>query len=142
MNEMVWIWFIVLIAALILEFITVDFVSMWFAIAAVPIIVISWIWPELIYLQVILFFVIGFALMILTRPLLVRYFRKNIVATNVDAYIGKEAIVKELITPTKDGAVLFESLIWTAVSKEEINPDTLVKILAVEGNKLIVTKIK
>ncbi|MFA5693066.1 MAG: NfeD family protein [Acholeplasmataceae bacterium] len=142
MNEMVWIWFVVLIAALVLEFITVDFVSMWFAIAAVPIIVIAWIWPELIYLQVILFFVIGFLLMILTRPLLVRYFRKNVVSTNVDSYIGKEAIVKELITPTKNGTVLFESLIWTAVSKEEISPNTLVKILAVEGNKLIVSKIK
>ena len=85
---------------------------------------------------------IGFILLGFTRPLLLKYFKKNIIETNVDAYIGKEAIVKEEITPIKNGTVLFESLIWTAIADEDIKIDTLVEIVAVEGNKLKVIKQK
>lgn len=142
MNDMIWVWLVVLILALIIEFITVDFVTIWFALSAIPTVFVAWLAPNNYYLQIIVFFLIGFILLGFTRPLLLKYFKKNIIDTNVDAYIGKEAIVKEEITPIKNGTVLFESLIWTAIADEDIKIDTLVEIVAVEGNKLKVIKQK
>src|SRR5690606_10888385 len=93
-------------------------------------------------LQVIVFFLTGFVLMFLTRPFLIKYFKKNMVSTNVDSYVGKLAIVIKEISPMLRGQVDFENMNWTAISSEDIEVGSTVKILAIEGNKFIVTKIK
>lgn len=140
-EYMIWVWLIVFIFMLVLEFITTDFVSVWFAISAIPTIIITLIFKELIWLQITIFFVVGFLLMLLIRKYVVRYTKKNIVSTNVDSYIGKNAIVTETIRPDLKGLVSFENDIWTAISNEEIDKGDMVKIIAIEGNKFIVTKI-
>lgn len=140
-EYMIWVWLIVFIFMLVLEFITTDFVSVWFAISAIPTIIITLIFKELIWLQITTFFVVGFLLMLLIRKYVVRYTKKNIVSTNVDSYIGKNAIVTETIRPDLKGLVSFENDTWTAISNEEIDKGDMVKIIAIEGNKFIVTKI-
>ena len=54
-EYMVWIWLIVLIVMLVLEFMTADFLTVWFAISAVPTVVIAAIWPQLVWIQVLFF---------------------------------------------------------------------------------------
>jgi len=140
-EYMIWFWLFVFIVTVIVEFVTVEFVSIWFALAAIPTLIISVIAPENIGLQVLVFFVTGFALLLSTRPVLIKYFKKNVVSTNVDSYIGKTAVVLKEITPVTRGIVDFEHMNWTAISSETIEEGALVKILAIEGNKFIVTKI-
>lgn len=140
-EYLIWFWLLVFITTIIIEFITVEFVSIWFALAAIPTMIISIVVPENIGLQVLVFFVIGFVLLLLTRPVLIKYFKKNIVSTNADSYIGKTAVVLKEITPVTRGIVDFEHMNWTAISSETIEEGALVKILAIEGNKFIVTKI-
>ncbi|MFA7416969.1 MAG: NfeD family protein [Acholeplasma sp.] len=140
-EYIIWFWLIVFVLTVIIEFISVEFVSIWFALASIPTIIISAIVPENIGLQVIVFFVTGFTLMFLTRPLLIKYFKKNMVSTNVDSYVGKSAIVIKEISPLRSGQVDFEHMNWTAISSEDIEIGAAVRILAIEGNKFIVTKI-
>lgn len=141
-QYMVWVWLIVFILMLILEFATSDFLTIWFALSAIPTVLIAAIWPEFIWLQVLVFFLFGFLLMFIIRKYVVKYFKKNIVDTNIDTYIGKTAIVTKEITSTSRGLVHFENDTWTAISSEDIEIDSVVKILAIEGNKFIVTKIE
>lgn len=143
MNEYIpWIWLAVFILMILIEMASAEFVTLWFALSAIPTIIIAIISPSNIWLQVIIFFGIGFLLMFITRPIVIKYFRKNIVSTNVDAYIGKTAIVIREISDDKRGAVNFEHKEWTAISSETILVGDKVRILAIEGNKFIVTKIE
>nr|WIF87862.1 NfeD family protein [Acholeplasma laidlawii] len=45
------------------------------------------------------------------------------------------------ISPMSRGQVDFEHMNWTAISSEDIEVGATVRILAIEGNKFIVTKI-
>ncbi|HLT00112.1 MAG TPA: NfeD family protein [Acholeplasma sp.] len=140
-DVMIWFWLGVFIFAVGIEFATTEFVSVWFAISAIPTLIVSIFYPTMIWLQIIVFFSIGFILMGFTRPVLVKYFRRNVVDTNVDSFIGKVAIVVKEITEIENGSVKFQSDIWTAMSSEHIEVGEQVRILAIEGNKLIVTKL-
>src|SRR5690554_3250141 len=109
-DYIVWFWLAVFVITIVIEFITVEFVSIWFALASIPSLIISIFLPENIALQIILFFISGFGLMLLTRPALIKYFKKNIVTTNVDSYVGKTAIVIKEITSISRGQVDFEHM--------------------------------
>lgn len=137
---MVWVWLIVFAVMLIIEFATADFLTVWFAISAIPTTILSLVLPELIWLQIVVFFVLGFLLMLVIRKYVVKYFKKNVTSTNVDTYIGKVAVVTKRIEPRFNGLVLFENNTWTAVGNEVIEVDEIVKVIAIEGNKLIVIK--
>jgi len=65
------------------------------------------------------------------------------VQTNVEALIGKKGIVIEDIIPhQKVGRIKIEGEDWMAISvDQEITEGTLVKILGVDGAKLIVSKV-
>lgn len=136
----VWIWLSVFVITVVIEFMTVEFVSVWFAIASIPALVLA-LFNQDPWLQLIVFFLLSILLLAVTRPLVVKYLRRNIVDTNVDAYVGKTALVTSKITEIEAGLVKFEGLIWTAISSESIPEGSKVRILAIEGNKLIVTKI-
>lgn len=141
-EYMIWFWLVIFIIALVVEFLSVEFISVWFALATLPTMIVSYFYPDNLWLQVIVFFVSGFVLMALTRPVLIKYFKRNVVSTNVDSYIGKVAIVIKEISDTQRGQVDFENMNWTAISSETIPVGSKVRILAVEGNKFIVTNIE
>lgn len=139
-DYMVWIWLIVFVLALILEFATADFLTIWFAISALPTAIIAYFFPEMIILQIAFFFLFGFLLMLIIRRYVVKYVKRNVVSTNVDSYIGKTAVVVETIKPNERGLVKFQGDLWTAISTETIEINEKVRILTIEGNKFIVTK--
>lgn len=141
MEYMVWVWLGIFIFAIVFEFITFDLVSIWFALAAIPSLILAMLDVSLT-IQLVVFFIVSCILIFLTRPIMLKYFKRNEVKTNVDAYIGKTAVTIKAISPLESGLVKFEHLVWTAVSDQEIAEDTVVRILAVEGVKLIVEEIK
>lgn len=136
------IWLIVLIAMIVLEVITSEFVTIWFALSAIPTVIVAWLLPNQIFLQVLVFFIVGMILMLFIRKYLMAYFRRNAITTNADAFVGKDALVVEAISELENGLVKFEGVIWTAVANSSIAEGKIVRILAIEGNKFIVTKIE
>ena len=142
---MFWLWLGVALALLGIELITVDLLSVWFAISAFITAIIAGIFPMLHWgWQTFIFLVIAVALLLLTRPFVKRFLKRNKrQATNLDLVIGNVGVVEEEIdNDFSMGAVKINGLIWSArtATNEKIEKGTLVIADGIEGNKIIVRK--
>lgn len=141
MEWLEWVWLGIFIGALLFEFATADMVSIWFSLGAIPSYIVALLGGNPI-LQIVLFFVITAVLLYFTRPVVLKYFKTNEIKTNVDSVIGQKALCVERISEDVIGEVKLKTQIWSAVSKETIEVNEHVRILDVEGVKLIVEKIE
>ena len=133
-------WIILAVAFLLVEFGTVTLVSIWF-VAGVLAALGAYFLGAALWLQVLVFAVFSMLMLLLLRPFLRKFVDPHKVPTNVDAVIGKEAVVTEAIDNLKGvGAIRLNGLTWSARSEDgsEIPVDTVVQVQAVEGVKAIV----
>ena len=141
MNAIIWLGLLAVL--LLLEAITVGLTTIWFAGGALLALILSF-FNAPVWLQIAVFLIVSFLLLIFTRPAAVRLMNRKTEATNVQALIGKTAVVKETIDNVREtGVVHVGGLDWAARSKEEgqiIAPNTVVTVLEVTGVKLIVEK--
>lgn len=136
-------WIIVAIIALVIEVMTaVALTSVWFVVGAIAAALLSLFSANFI-IQCILFIVVSIVALLLLRPFLVEKLRGNTVATNYDRLIGKHTALTKAITKNSWGCLKLLGNEWSCVTmnEEELPIGTEVKILAVEGSKLIVEKI-
>lgn len=139
MFEMI-VWLILVIIFVVAEFATYQLVSIWLAIGSILALVVS-IFHLPLWVQILTFLVSTTILLAATRPLVKKIQAKEKVATNVDMNIGKTAVVLQEINPNlRTGRATLQGVDWSAVSEDNsiIAKDTIVKILAIEGTKLIV----
>jgi Membrane protein implicated in regulation of membrane protease activity len=135
-------WTIVLVIAIIVEAITIDLVSIWFALGALGALVSEALGAsELI--QGILFAAISIICIVASRPLAKKYLRGNITKTNLDRVIGKHCLVTEPITADSKGEVKVMGNLWSATSlnNENIEVGQYAEVVAIEGAHVIVRKI-
>ena len=135
-----WFWIAVAVVMAIAEGVTVQLVSLWFVGGALGAIVTALLGGEL-WLQVLVFALVSALLLLLLRPLLRKHLKKGIVKTNVDALVGKHALVTERIDNLHaTGHVKLDGNIWTArsVNDTPIEPDAEVVIRSIEGVKVLV----
>ncbi len=139
---MIVVWFSVILIAAFIEVVTLDLTSLWFSIGAVFAFILAIVGVRT-GIQVGVFIGSSLFLILSVRPLAKKYFRTNIVGTNVDRLVGKIAICTQEIPPGERGEVRVEGKYWTAISTgtETIEVDDKVEILAIEGAKLIVVKV-
>jgi membrane protein implicated in regulation of membrane protease activity len=139
----VWIlWLALAVIFLIVEGLTVEVISIWFSGASIVSMILDLCGLDLIW-QLISFIVVSILLILLTRPIITKYLKKNESKTNVDSLIGQTAIVTKEILPDNRGEAKIKSQYWLAISADNnlIEADTKVSIVAIEGAKLIVRKI-
>lgn len=140
MREII-IWLVLLILFLGIEMATMGLTTIWFAGGAL-IAIIAALCNAPAAVQIILFLVVSFVMLIFTRPVAVKYFNKDRIKTNVESVIGKQAIVTEPIDNLKaQGCVILAGQEWSARSAKEdevIEKGSVVTVLAVSGVKLIV----
>lgn len=141
MSEMVTLWLVVLIVSIGVEVATLGLTSIWFAGgAAVAVIVAAF--HGSVWLQILLFFAVSLLLLFFTRPIAVRYFNRDRVRTNVESMIGRQAIVTSEIDNLQGiGQVTVGGQEWSARTEKDglnLQPGTVVDIMAVSGVKLIV----
>jgi len=141
MEYLQWVWLAIFIGALLFEFVTADMVSIWFSLGAIPSYILA-LFSVNPVVQIILFFIITALLLYFTRPVVLKYFKTNEIKTNVDSVIGQKAVCIEKITEDTIGEVKLKTQVWSAISREPIEVNEHVRILDVEGVKLIVEKIK
>lgn len=135
-------WLIALVALAVLEGVTVTLVSLWFALGALAALITSF-FVENIWIQFAVFLVVSLATLLVIRPLTRRYVTPSQVATNADRAVGAEGIVIQAIDNRKaQGQVTVSGAVWTARSEsEEVIPQgAQVRVLRIEGVKLIVTR--
>ena len=137
-----WIWVALVIVFALIEVFTLGLTTVWFAIAALVMVFLSFTEMPLTA-QILIFLAIATVLLIFTRPLAVKKFKIGREKTNVDSLIGKHAMVVKTITEFERGEVKINGLIWSAHSDDntEITEGNKCEILRIEGVQLIVRKL-
>lgn len=138
--QFLWLWLGVIAASLLIEFITTEFVSIWFVPGSVAGIVLALLDVSIVW-QILAVTVVSFAFLIAFRPLAMKMLKKDI-KTNTDALIGKKAKLIGDITEDNNGSVKFGDVVWTATSETPISAGAYVQVVSISGNKLIVKEIK
>lgn len=122
-------WLAIFIVLLIIEIATMGLTTIWFAGFGLGV-------------QVGTFIVVSLLLLLLTRPLAVKYFNQERQKTNAESLIGQQALVTEDIDTIKaKGQVEIRGQIWSAKTDEPdgtIPKNTVVVVNGIQGVKLIV----
>ena len=138
---MLFLWIAALALAVVMEALTSDLVAIWFVPGALISLVLSLLSVPP-FVQILVFLVVGTALVISTRPLCRRLLKGKDVKTGAEALIGKTCIVTEEIRNIDEvGEVKVGGLHWSARTKDPMRVIAIgeqVEILAIEGVKLIV----
>lgn len=138
---MSFVWMIIFIGLILLELGTVNLVSIWFAIGAFASFVLSF-WISDVTWQIVLFILVSFVSLLLTKNFVKKIRGREIEATNLDRVIGKIGIVTEEITKLEPGEVKVDGKKWSAISTKKIKVDSKVEILSIDGVKLKVKEVK
>lgn len=145
MIEYMWIiWLVVFVLALLIEAIGPEIVSIWFAGGALVSLIISFIPHVDWWVQLIVFAVVSAALLLFCRPFLAKLLKRDTVNLNVDTMVGKKGVIVSEVGQTEAGEVVIDGVTWTAIATKDdmaISKDSLVKVMAVSGNKLIVMPV-
>ena len=144
MSEIIIIvWFVIIIVAALVEMNTMDLTSIWFSVGALVAFVLSLTKIDIVY-QIVAFVIVSVGFIVFLRPVVKNYFKTNSISTNSDRLIGKVATCTKPIGVGERGEVKIDGKYWLAVTSgdEEIEIDEKVEVLAIEGVKLIVDKIR
>ena len=135
------IWLGILALLLVVEAITAGLTTIWFAGGALIAFCAGFVGFGL-GVQVGTFIVVSLLLLLLTRPLAVKYFNQERQKTNAESLIGQQALVTEDIDTIKaKGQVEIRGQIWSAKTDEPdgtIPKNTVVVVNGIQGVKLIV----
>lgn len=141
MDELTIFWLVAVIVLGVIEAATVNLVTIWFALGALAALISS-VFNGPLWLQLLLFLAVTALTLVITRPLLKKYFNKNShKPTNADMVIGKQAVVTEAVDNVSgSGAVKCMGKDWSARSEngQAIPGGTIVTVVKIEGVKLIV----
>lgn len=144
MSEIIIIvWFVVIIVAALIEMNTMDLTSIWFSVGALVAFILSLTKIDIVY-QIIAFVIVSVGFIVFLRPVVKNYFKTNSISTNSDRLVGKVATCTKPIGVGERGEVKIDGKYWLAVTSgdEDIEIDEKVEVLAIEGVKLIVDKIR
>ncbi len=132
-------WFTSFIILLLIEILTINLITVWFAIGALSSMILSFSTNSLVS-QLLSFIIVSLVSLLITKPLINRFKKFEITPTNSDMVIGKIGEVTKKIESNKYGEVKIFGNTWTAMSSSEIEVGARVKVLRIEGVKLIVKK--
>ncbi len=137
-------WLAACILLFIIEAVTVNLTTIWFAVGALAALIVSLVGGAL-WLQIVVFFVATILSLVVTRPLVKKYFTKqHHQPTNADQSIGKICIVTEDIDNiASTGAANCLGREWTArsLNGEIIKKGSKAKVDSIHGVKLIVVPL-
>lgn len=134
-------WLALFVVLLVIEIITMGLTTIWFA-AGAFIAFVAGLLGFGVTVQVVVFIVVSAVLLIMTRPLAVKYFNQERQKTNAESLIGQQALVIEDIdTLEAKGRVEIRGMEWAAKTDEpdgKIAKNTVVVVNGIQGVKLIV----
>lgn len=134
-------WFVIFLILLFLEIVTINLVSIWFAIGAVAAFIVSLVTEKLI-IQMFVFILVSVISLFLTKPIVRKMKSKKKEAMNMDRILGRTGLVLKEISKYHPGEVKVLGSIWTAISEQEIAVGSEVVIEKIEGVKVLVKKVE
>ena len=134
-------WMIIFLVLVFVELITVNLVTIWFAVGALASFILTYFVDD-VMIQIGVFIVVSIISLILTRKIVDKIKGGKTIATNSDRVIGEIGIVTEEISKLEPGEVKVDGKKWTAISSKNISVGSKVEILSIDGVKLNVKEIK
>jgi len=136
------IWLILAAVLFVLEGVTIQLVSIWFAIGALVSMIFALLDMSL-FVQIIGFTVTSAILLAVTRPVARSITTRRVQPTNADRLIGQIGIVVKTVGGGAVGEVKAGGLSWSAVPNSDFiaEPGQLVSILSIDGVKLVIAKL-
>ena len=134
-------WLVTTIVLAIIEAATINLVTIWFIASALVSLLLAYLGVNT-PIQIAVFVLLGVILLVLTKKPLEKLLKKTKQKTNADRVLDMTGIVTEDIEENKPGEVKVDGKKWTAISKQSIKEGSTVKILKIDGVKLIVEEEK
>ncbi|MBP3462539.1 MAG: NfeD family protein [Tyzzerella sp.] len=136
-------WLILFVILLVIEILTMGLTTVWFAGGALVAFILAFVGFGL-PVQIIVFLLVSIGLLVLTRPIAMKFFNQERQKTNAESLIGQKAVVLETIdTLHGTGRAEVNGMEWSAKTDdtdEIISPGEVVVIEGIQGVKLIVKK--
>lgn len=142
METNVLIWLIGIIVFIILEAVTYQMVSIWFALGAVGGLIAALLKMQF-SVQMTVFIVIAVISLLAFRPLSKRLIKTKDVRTNSDSLIGKEVLITEEVNNLQgNGKGKINGMMWSVRSADDslIPENEVVTVEDIKGVRLIVKK--
>ncbi len=138
-----WFWVCLVVLALVVEVASEELISIWFIPGALVAVILDFCVVNLAW-QVIVFFVISILGIVIGRRYLSSHKSDPTLKTNIDAIIGEKCLVIEKIDNFAGcGQVKVKGNVWSArgvSDDDEFAPGEILRIVAIEGVKLICKK--
>lgn len=142
MGTYSFLWMILIVISMIIEGLTLQLTTIWFAIGGVVALVLSFFNISL-SIQTIIFLIVSIITLSFTRPICLKKINMSKVKTNIDSMIGQTCKVTETIDNYNNtGMAVFKGQVWTARSLDDviIYEGELVYITEIRGVKIIVKR--
>ena len=134
-------WLVLFVILLIIEILTMGLTTIWFAAGALVAFLAGWLGFGLA-VQIVVLLVVSVELLLLTRPIAVKYFNQERQKTNAESLIGQQGlVVEEVDTIHAKGVVEVKGQEWSAKTDEpdgRVPKNTVVVIDGIQGVHLIV----
>ena len=143
MSGWIWLWLAVLVLSVIIEALTEQFVSIWFAPAAIIAAILNFCNIGFVS-ELVGFAIVTLAGIFILRDLVLKKLSNTDSRTNIDAIIGEKCVVTERIDNFAGcGQAKVKGQIWSARGTGEddvFEAGEVLTIVAIEGVKLICMK--
>lgn len=139
----VYIWLAVIVLAIIIEFLTADMVTIWFAGGGIVAMILA-IFELQWFIHVPAFVAVSTVLVLCFRKLVLKKLSSAESRVNADSAIGKEFTLLSNIEFGVRGSIRVNDVVWSAVGENEhdvILAGATVQVIRLEGNKYIVKEI-
>ncbi len=142
---MVWtyIWLAVVVISLVIEFVSLELVSIWFSIGSfiAMILALCGVGYEI---QIAVAIIVSLACILGLRKVTLKLLNKDQGKTNMDLAVGTKTILLTDASEEELGTAKYNGVVWSAKPENGklIKAKTEVEIVKVEGNKLIVKPLK
>lgn len=134
-------WLVLFVILALFELVTVNLVSIWFSLGALITTFVSLVTDNLM-IHLAVFTISSILLLLLTKPFVKKMKKRDVIPTNLDMVIGKTGVVTVKIEKDGIGEVKVLGKKWSAYSDKEVEENSKVKVLSINGVKLKVEEIK
>ena len=144
MDVMFWVWLAVIIVTIVVEAFTMEIISIWFTVGAIPSFILAGFDVLGWELQLVIFIVLSAVLILSLRKITKNFLLKNSNAkTNLASIIGTRVRMIEMTDFDSVGTVKINGVTWSAVGEkgETIESGAVVEIVKIAGNKLFVKAV-
>lgn len=138
-------WLALLIIFVIAECLTVGLISIWFAGGALIAMFVALAGLGTVW-QITVFLLVSAFLLVITRPIAVKYINNKKEKTNYESVIGSVVkVIEKIDNLNQTGAAFADGKEWTARAIDDsviLEKDTFATVVSIEGVKLIVEPYK